>query len=109
MLKLMNSAMMPQPGRYMLQKISVGLFAQILSDANGDFESYIGYPQTAEHISCLAGVIVPVSREPTRLADGDEILVCKLAYRVADPSTKGQPVPEEFEYFLVRYQESLSG
>lgn len=104
MLKLMNSAMMPTEGRYTLKRITEGAFAEILKTAES-FESSIGYQQTADYIEKISGVKVPVSRNPTTLADGDYMLIIKLAYRVADPATKGQPQPEDYEFFLASYAE----
>ena len=41
----------------------------------------------------------------TQLADQATILICKLAYRVADPNMKGklQLIDEDYEYFVATY------
>ena len=104
MIKLMNSAMMPQPGIYEMEQISQQVFASFIRDA-GEVDSYIGYPQTAQHVEALTGINVEVSRRMTLLEDGDRVLVVKLPYRVADPAIKGNEVAPEFEYFLVRYRD----
>lgn len=105
MIRLLNSAVMPVQGDYRLVRVSEPEFATEVRRAHQDGElvSYIGYPQTAEHIRRLSGVTVAVSREQTTLEDGDTLLICKLAYRVVDPATKGQPQPEDFEYFVCQY------
>ena|SRR3990167_8832198 len=104
MIKLMNSAMMPQPGKYELERLTRNQFVSILRD-NGGVDSYVGYPQTAEFVERISGVSVAVSRRQTVLADSDRVLVVKLAYRPQDAGSKGQPVNEdEYEFFLIRYE-----
>lgn len=109
---LMNSAMMPAEGIYVAQRISQESFASWVrrAYATGTLKSYIGYEQTARHIEAIAGVPVEVSRQPVSdLQDRDVLLVCKLKYRVADPTSKGKPVREsDFEYFLVDYYEPFA-
>lgn len=105
MYRLLNSAIMLAPGVYHLQRISESMFATLVLAAaqSGQMKSYIGYQQTAEIVSRLAGVEIPTSREAAVVENGDVLLICKLAYRVQDPGTKGQPVPENFEFFRCQY------
>jgi hypothetical protein len=107
MVVLLNSAMMPAEGVYRLRRISRDEFAKLVSDAyqRGDLHSYIGYPETAQHIERVSGVPIQVNRAPTKLADQATILVCKLAYRVTDPGMKGklQPTDKDYEYFVAKY------
>lgn len=105
MFRLMNSAMMPAPGNYRLREVDVTEFAQAVNRAQaaGALESYVGYPQTADLIARLSGVPILVSREQTPVFDGDVLLICRLRYRVADPKTKGEPVAEDFQYFICEY------
>jgi len=105
---LLNSAMMPAEGVYRLRRISRDEFAKLVADAyrRGDLRSYVGYPETAQHIERVSGVPIAVNRAPTQLAvDRATILICKLAYRVADPGMKGklQPTDEDYEYFVATY------
>ena len=103
MIKLMNSAMMPQPGTYELVPLAREQFVGILRD-NGQCDSYVGYPQTAEFVERISGVKVEVSRRSTVFTDGERVLVVKLAYRPQDANTKGAPVDEaDYEFYLVRY------
>jgi hypothetical protein len=106
MLKLMNSAMMPVPGTYVARKITVDEARAIVQKFHGKFESYIGYPDTAKYMSEVLGVDVPVNRSETSLADRDEILVCKLRYRVKDPGAKGTFTPnaDDYEWWHVIYR-----
>lgn len=91
---LLNSAMMPAPGNYRLRELSAGEFGAAVKAAHdgGTLVSYIGYPQTADLISSVAGVPVPLNRAETDVADGDVLLIARLKYRVGDPATKGAPV-----------------
>lgn len=98
MLKLMNSAMMPVPGVYVAKKITPEQAREVIKKHNAVFESYVGYPDTARYMSQILGVDVPVNRAETTLADGDEILVCRLKYRVKDPAIKGAFVPAEDDF-----------
>ena len=104
---LLNSAMMPDEGVYVLRRVSRGEFAKLVADAyqRGDLRSYIGYPETAQHIERVSGVPIQVNRAPTRLPERALILICKLAYRVADPGMKGklQPADNDYEYYVATY------
>jgi len=104
---LLNSAMMPDEGVYVLRRASRGEFAKLVADAyrRGDLRSYIGYPETAQHIERVSGVPIQVNRAPTRLADQATILICKLTYRVPDPADKGKlkPSDDDYEYFVATY------
>jgi hypothetical protein len=104
---LLNSAMMPDEGLYILRRVSREFFAELVADAHrqNKLQSYIGYPETAQHIERISGVPIPVNRAATQLPDQALIAVCKLKYRVADPAAKGrlQPSEEDYEYFIVTY------
>ena len=104
---LLNSAMMPDEGLYILRRVSREFFAELVADAHrrGNLRSYIGYPETAQHIERIARVPIPVNRAATQLPDQCLIAICKLKYRVADPGAKGklQPGEDDYEYFVATY------
>jgi len=104
---LLNSAMMPDEGLYILRRVSREFFAELVADAHrrGNLKSYIGYPETAQHVQSISGVPIQVNRAATQLPDQALIAVCKLKYRVGDPATKGrlQPGDEDYEYFVATY------
>ena len=105
--RLLNSAIMPVPGDYSLREITSSDFADAVrtTEATGNLVSYIGYEQTAQFITALTGVAIPISREACALEDGDTLLICRLRYRVANPATKGVPVSEDdFEFFVSSYR-----
>jgi len=96
---LINAAMVPNPGTFRYRQISADAAAQWLAVYGADATSYVGYPQTAEHLESLwPGLHVALNRAKTTMVAGDEALVCKLAYRVQDPASKGQPQAEDWEY-----------
>ena len=104
---LLNSAMMPDEGLYILRRVSREFFAELVADANrrGNLRSYIGYPENAQHIERISGVPIPVNRAATQLPDQALLAICRLKYRVADPGMKGkiQPGDEDYEYFVATY------
>ncbi|MBX2926997.1 MAG: DUF1874 domain-containing protein [Saprospiraceae bacterium] len=105
MIHLMNSAMMPVPGRYELKKMSKNLFVLAVQKAARDniLKSSIGYPQNAQIIEKLTGVRIALSRELTDIKSGDQMLIMRLQYRADRP--KGADVGEEdFDFFHATYQ-----
>lgn len=106
---LMNSAIMPKPGGYLMTPLTKEQFVEHVLRAHGlgVLESYIGYPDTAEYIARITGVPIYASRAAAEPNTGDTMLVCRLKYRVTDPNQKGKftPKDEDFEYFLVRYSD----
>jgi len=104
---LLNSAMMPDEGIYILRRVSREFFAELVADAHrrGNLQSYIGYSETAQHVQSISGVPIQVNRAATQLPDQALIAVCKLKYRVSDPAMKGQLQPNEddYEYYVATF------
>jgi len=104
---LLNSAMMPDEGLYILQRVNREFFAELIADAHrrGNLQSYIGYSETAQHVQSISGVPIQVNRAATQLPDQALIAVCKLKYRVSDPAMKGQlqPNEEDYEYYVATF------
>ena len=108
---LLNSAMMPDEGVYILRRVSREFFAELIADAHrrGELQSYVGYAETAQHIERIARVPIPINRAATQLPDQALLAVCKLKYRVSDPTIKGQFRPgDEDEYFVATYDRNSS-
>ena len=103
MILLLNAAVMPNEGHYTLKQISQPEFRTLLRDAaeTNNFQSYIGYPETARLIEDMTGIEIAVSREQATLDTGDVMLIVKLRHRVADPSTKTtlEPSIDDFEFY----------
>ena len=81
---------MPNEGVYTLRQISAETFKTVLQQAaeTNNFNSYIGYAETANLIEQISGVTVEVSREQATLTPSDTMLIVKLRQRVANPADK---------------------
>lgn len=103
--RIMNAAVMPQPGKYELAEITKGEFVELVqqADRQGLLKSYIGYQQNVDLIKQWTGVEIANNREQTMLLDGDLMLIMRLTYR-PKPGTKGRPVREsDFEFYSCEY------
>jgi hypothetical protein len=107
MLLLLNSAVMPTEGVYTLKRISEAAFQKFLQEAaaTDNFQSYIGYPETARLIEQLTGIEIQVSREQAELATGDVMLIVKLRHRIKDLSniTAQQPSLDDLDFFICHW------
>jgi len=99
---IINAAMVPNPGTFRYRQITRLEARDWLANWGTDATSYVGYPQTAQYLESLCpGLHVALNRAKCTMVAGDEALVCKLAYRVENPATKGQPQPEDWEYAVL--------
>ena len=107
---LLNSAVMPREGIYVMKRITKEEFGKALKQAKekGVLKSYIGYPDNIELIKKWFGVEVELNRTQTDVKNGDIMLVMKLKYRLPNPKDKGRYTPkeEDFEFFTVQYREA---
>jgi hypothetical protein len=88
---LLNSAVITSPGMYCYEHVDLDEATKWLEA--GDWTSTIGYPETAEALSELTGLRIPVNRSVVTMQPGDQALVFRLvlppgARRVA-PGAKG--------------------
>jgi len=104
--KLLNSAMMPVEGTYRLTRLTEEEFVKRLQAM--PFQSFIGYRDTARFIEEISGLKIQISRDQTIVQDGDNLLICRLKYRLQNPSLKDkfQPSHEDFEFFLCHYEDN---
>ena len=113
MVLLLNSAMMPTEGIYTLKRISKSKFQELLQEAaaTGNFQSYIGYPKTADLIEQLTGIEIDVSREQAELTTGDVMLIVKLRHRIQDLSdiSTYQPSIADLDFFVCYWQPLAEG
>ena len=113
MILLLNAAVMPIEGAYTLKRISKSKFQGLLqeADAAGNFQSYIGYPETARLIEQLTSIEIEVSREQAELATGDVMLIVKLRHRIQDPSdiSTYQPSIADLDFFVCYWQPLAEG
>lgn len=85
---ILNSAVITSPGRYEYWLCDISTARRWI--AAGPVESTIGYQETADALSALLGVDVPVNRRMVSMQPGDEALVFRLTVRLADPAVKGR-------------------
>jgi len=73
---ILSSAVITAPGDYTYALISLIEAIQWLED--GEWQSSIGYRETAEALSELTGIEVPYDRRTIVMRPGDEALVFRL-------------------------------
>lgn len=84
---ILNSAVITGPGSYRYRLVSrEEAKAWILAE---NPQSTIGYSATAEALSALVGMPMPVNRIQIRMEPGDQALVFRLTCRLDDPNLKG--------------------
>ncbi|RLI03275.1 hypothetical protein DRO30_01325 [Candidatus Bathyarchaeota archaeon] len=89
---ILNSAVITLPGLYEYRLISVNEARKWLK--NNDWESTIGYIETASALATLAGIPIPLNRKLVRMMPGDEALVFRLTCRLENPELKGKLSPD---------------
>lgn len=101
---LLNSAVITGPGEYSYRLVTAEEAAAWLKEKS--FVSRIGYPATADHIERLSGIRPELSREATSMRPGDEALIVRLKYRLADPGQKANhaPGPDDWEYGILQME-----
>jgi len=85
---ILNSAVITTEGIYIYRLITLDEAKKWLQ--NGDFLSTIGYQETANVLSFLTGISIPVNRKLIRMEKNDEALVFRLTCRLSAPELKGQ-------------------
>lgn len=99
---------MPNEGVYTLKRISEARFTKEIQEAaeTGNFNSYIGYPQTAQLIEQITGIAVEVSRTQATLTPGDSMLIVKLRQRIVNPVDKEtlQLSIDDFEFYQCNWE-----
>jgi hypothetical protein len=100
MVHLMNCAVMTNQGTYRVKKIPLEEFCKLIQEAHAgnNLISHLGYDQAIEYVRKNTGIRFPFNRDRTELADGDVMLILRLAYRISDPSTKRLPQREDYEF-----------
>ena len=90
---ILNTSILPNAGDYSLHPISVEKARELLS--NNSWVSAVGHKATAEILSMLMGISIPVNRIPISMEVGDSALVFKLKQRL--PEGVIISTPEELE------------
>ena len=98
---------MPVAGTYRIHQLSIQEFAAGVDAAIRQrvARSSIGYQQNVDIIKQLTGHQVKLTKEETKLEDGDALYIMRLRYRT--DGYKGRPVRlEDFEFFFATYHQS---
>lgn len=104
MLILMNSAMMPHEGIYIMKKNQAKeFFDKIKETPIEQIISFIGWPENLRLIYDQTGIQIQISRENTVLSEQDQIYVMKLKYRPENKAVKFTRI-SDFDFFRVQYQ-----
>lgn len=77
-LALLNTSILTTAGAYTLTDISLDEARQIVADNDGNLDSAIGHQSTAEIMTTLLDVDVPVNRQMFSQEVGQQALVFKL-------------------------------
>lgn len=89
---ILNSAVITTPGTYQYVRISQDEVVDWVKE--GDWESTVGYAETAVALSMITDTVIPVDRRTIRMRVGDEALVFRLQLprhaRRIDALSKGQ-------------------
>ncbi len=87
---ILNSAVITAPGTYEYKHITPAEALTWLRE--GAWESCVGYMETAQALSLIAKITIPVSRKIITMQAGDEALVFRLVFPQGfrpDPTQKG--------------------
>jgi hypothetical protein len=88
---LLNSAVLIEPGQYVMTFLTPDEFATLIRDLHneGKLRNHIGYQPTVDLVNSMTGLNLEVNRTPATMDGVDEIFFVRLDKRV-DPSQKGQ-------------------
>lgn len=77
-LALLNTSILTSTGTYTLDDITLSQARKIIKENKGNFDSAIGHESTAEIMTILLNVDVPVNRQMFSQEIGQSALVFKL-------------------------------
>lgn len=86
-LTLLNTSVITSPGEYRYERLSVDKVKELVEkyvDSNRSIQSAIGHQATADVLTSLLGVSVPVNRMDYHQAKGERALVFKLLQRAPE-------------------------
>ena len=85
---ILNSAVITTPGNYYYQLIPLQKAIEWLK--THQWESTLGYQETADALEALTGIRIPVNRKLIRMQTGDEALIFRLTKRLDNVDLKGK-------------------
>lgn len=77
-LALLNTSILTAAGNYTLTDITLDEARQLVSEHSDNLDSAIGHASTAEIMTTLLGVDIPVNRQMFQQETGQQALVFKL-------------------------------
>ena len=99
-LAILNTAILTGDGNYTLWTVSLAEAQQLLAKHGGEVNSAVGHESTAQILTELLGVEVPVSRQLYAQAAGESVLVFKLRGRAPEGVILTSEQVEEIGYDL---------
>ena len=97
MIYLLNAPILTDYGVYDFKKISQEVLrAQLL--LSGGFTSAVGHQGTADLLSKILGIPVPMNRVAIRMAEGDEAIVFRLKNRLAEGTVLTEEQLSQLDY-----------
>lgn len=78
---VLNTPVLPNPGTYRLERITIEQAKELLSEG---FTSAIGHEATAEVLSALLDIPIPMNRIQISMEPGDKALVFRLLTRLPE-------------------------
>lgn len=87
---ILNSAVITAPGLFEYKLITLAEAVDWLHA--GEWESTVGYPETAGALQRISGIVIPVCRRTIVMQVGDEAIVFRLVFPQGyrpDPAQKG--------------------
>lgn len=97
-LALLNTSILTTAGTYSLTDISLEAACKLVADNIGNLDSAIGHQSTAEIMTTLLGVDVPVNRQMFAQEVGQQALVFKLNGRPQEGKVLSAAEIEEIGY-----------
>ena len=97
-LALLNTSILTTEGNYTLTDITLKQAQQIVKDNENNLDSAIGHQSTAEIMTTLLGVDIPVNRQMFSQVVGQKALVFKLNSRQEEGKILTVPEIEAIGY-----------
>ncbi len=104
MIYVMNSPILTAPGKYVYEQIDIERARRLLKEP---FESAIGHEATAQFMSRLLGVEIPVNRVSIAMRPGDVAVIFRVKQRLEEGKvlTEGELRKVPYEIGLLKREE----
>lgn len=99
-LYILNAPILTNWGTYQFGPLSVEAASAMLHYGNQDFISAVGHEATAQVLSKLLEVTVPVNRVAVKMEHGDKAIVFRLLQRLSEGKVLSEEEMESVPYEL---------